>query len=95
MSDSTQSFVDLKNRLDEIVETVADDTLPLEEVLDLYEEAVGIGLTASRIMEEGISAHDAETEAEIDQSAAHGLDEVLPDDAGNSTEAASGPSVGL
>ncbi len=95
MSDSAQSFVDLKNRLDEIVETVADDTLPLEEVLDLYEEAVGIGLTASRIMEEGISAHDAEAEAKIDQSAAHGLDEVLPDDAGNSTEAASGPSVGL
>lgn len=97
MSDSAQSFVDLKNRLDEIVETVADDTLPLEEVLDLYEEAVGIGLTASRIMEEGISAHDAEAEAEakIDQSAAHGLDEVLPDDAGNSTEAASEPSVGL
>ena len=30
-------------------------------LLSLYEEAVGIGLTASRIMEEGIAAKEAES----------------------------------
>ncbi len=50
----SDSFLKLKTRLDEIVEIVSDDSLPLEEALDLYEEAVDIGLEASRIMEEGI-----------------------------------------
>lgn len=60
MSDSDLSFEELRIRLDEIVEAVSDEALPLEEALDLYEEAVGIGLQASRIMEEGITTHDAE-----------------------------------
>ena len=51
--DDARSFEDLKTRLDEIVALVSDDSLPLDEALDLYEEAVGIGLSASRIMEEG------------------------------------------
>lgn len=60
MGDSDQSFEDLKSRLDEIVEAVSNEDLPLEEALDLYEEAVGIGLQASRIMEEGITARDSD-----------------------------------
>ena len=51
-----QSFEDLKLRLDRIVAAVSDEKLPLEEALSLYEEAVGIGLAASRIVEEGIAA---------------------------------------
>lgn len=73
-----QSFEDLKGRLDEIVAAVSDEELPLDEALDLYEEAVGIGLAASRIMEEGIAAQAAQADeaeaaradAESDQSAA-------------------------
>lgn len=49
------SFEDMKDRLDEIVSLVSDDSLPLDEALNLYEEAVGIGLRASRIMEEGLA----------------------------------------
>ena len=69
----THSFEDLKSRLDEIVSLVSDDTLPLEEALDLYEEAVGIGLQASRIMEEGIAERQAsqeeqETSTDVDPS---------------------------
>lgn len=56
-----QSFEDIKARLDEIVAAVSDEELPLDEALSLYEEAVGIGLTASRIMEEGITAKEAES----------------------------------
>ncbi len=62
-----QSFEDIKLRLDQIVAAVSDEELPLEEALSLYEEAVGIGLAASRIVEEGIAAkNDAEQEASLD-----------------------------
>lgn len=60
-----QTFEDIKARLDEIVEAVSDEELPLDQVLGLYEEAVGIGLAASRIMEEGIAANTAEA---VDQA---------------------------
>lgn len=59
-SQAPQTFEDIKARLDEIVAAVSDEELPLDEALSLYEEAVGIGLTASRIMEEGIAAKEAE-----------------------------------
>ncbi len=59
-SSSEHTFEDLKTRLDEIVEIVNDDTLPLEEALKYYEEAVTLGLEASNILEQGIaeSAND-------------------------------------
>lgn len=67
VTDGSQSFGDLKSRLDEIVSLVSDSELPLDQALDLYEEAVGIGLQASRIMEEGIAAQ--ETDAVSDNGA--------------------------
>lgn len=60
-SQAPQTFEDIKARLDEIVAAVSDEELPLDEALSLYEEAVGIGLTASRIVEEGIAAKVAES----------------------------------
>ena len=60
-SQAPQTFEDIKARLDEIVAAVSDEELPLDEALSLYEEAVGIGLTASRIMEEGIAAKEGES----------------------------------
>ena len=62
--DDARSFEDIKTRLDEIVSLVSDDSLPFDEALDLYEEAVGIGLQASRIMEEGIAEKEAEQAAQ-------------------------------
>ena len=59
-SQAPQTFEDIKARLDEIVAAVSDEELPLDEALSLYEEAVGIGLTASRIVEGGIAAKEAE-----------------------------------
>ena len=56
-SQAPQTFEDIKARLDEIVAAVSDEELPLDEALSLY----GIGLTASRIMEEGIAAKEAES----------------------------------
>lgn len=60
-SQAPQTFEEIKARLDEIVAAVSDEELPLDEALSLYEEAVGIGLTASRIVEEGIAAKEAES----------------------------------
>lgn len=60
-SRAPQTFEDIKARLDEIVAAVSDEELPLDEALSLYEEAVGIGLTASRIVEEGIATKEAES----------------------------------
>lgn len=65
--ESYKTFEDLKVRLDEIVEAVSDDDLPLDEALDLYEEAVSLGLRASDLLEEGIEARRA---AEAEASAA-------------------------
>ena len=62
--DDARSFEDIKTRLDEIVSLVSDDSLTLDEALDFYEEAVGIGLQASRIMEEGIAEKEAEQAAQ-------------------------------
>lgn len=49
-----QSFDSVKERLDEIVEAVNDEDMSLEATLDLYEEAVKLGMQASAILEENI-----------------------------------------
>ena len=48
MKRNTESFEEVKRRLDEIVDAVADDDLPLDDALKLYEEAVQLGLRVSR-----------------------------------------------
>lgn len=75
-AEDARSFEDLKTRLDEIVTLVSDDTLPLDEALDLYEEAVGIGLQASRIMEEGIAEQAADAQDEQPNSQSESSAEV-------------------
>mgnify|MGYP004445676679 CR=1 FL=1 len=42
----------LKARLEAIVEAVGDESLPLDEALSLYEEAVSLGMRASEMVEE-------------------------------------------
>lgn len=62
--ESYESFDQVKARLDEIVDAVGSSEMPLDEALSLYEEAVGLGLRASELLEENIEARDAEDEAE-------------------------------
>ena len=52
--ESYESFESVQGRLDEIVDAVGNDDLSLDEALNLYEEAVGLGLRASDLLEEGI-----------------------------------------
>ena len=62
--ESYASFDQVKARLDEIVDAVGSSEMPLDEALSLYEEAVGLGLRASELLEENIEARDAEDGAE-------------------------------
>lgn len=55
-----QTVEALKVRLDEIVEQVNDETLPLDQALDLYEEAVSLGLQVSHLLEQDIANKNAE-----------------------------------
>ena len=59
-------FASVKQRLDEIVQAVSDDEMPLDEALDLYEEAVALGMRASDLLEEGIVLAEEQTQAEAD-----------------------------
>lgn len=68
VSSEATSFRELKARLDEIVELVSDDSLPLEDALKYYEEAVGLGLEASNILEQGINANTAEHDLAQEQA---------------------------
>lgn len=61
-----QTFEDVKSRLDQIVDAVSDESLPLDEALALYEEAVGLGLRASDLLEENIEAQRAADQTEGD-----------------------------
>ena len=63
-SGSYDTFEAVKSRLDEIVDAVNDDALPLDDALALYEEAVALGLRASDLLEENIEAHRASDEAD-------------------------------
>ncbi len=77
------SFDSLKARLDEIVELVSDESMPLEDALSLYEEAVGLGLKASSMLEADIALSNAaldsaEEQAQAQESAVSG-EEILRD----------------
>ena len=59
-----RDFGGVKERLEEIAQAVSDESLPLDEALDLYEEAVALGLKASDLLEEGIRVDQAELEGD-------------------------------
>ncbi len=56
---NSESFEDVKVRLDEIVEAVSSDDISLDDALKLYEEAVELGLVASSLLEENLEASNA------------------------------------
>ena len=64
-----QDFEAIKARLDEIVDAVNDDSIPLDDALDLYEEAVALGMRVSEVLEEGIKVDDAALDDPADAEA--------------------------
>ena len=58
----TNGFDAIRTRLEEIADAVGNEEMPLDEALDLYEEAVALGLRATDMLEEGISVIDAQSD---------------------------------
>ena len=63
-NDHLQDFEAIKTRLEEIVEAVNDESIPLDDALDLYEEAVELGMRVSDVLEDGIEVDKAALEGE-------------------------------
>ena len=52
MDDKTRrSFADIRDRLEEIASRVRSDDVPLDDALDLYDEAVKLGMKATELLE--------------------------------------------
>ena len=52
------TFEDVNDRLKEIRFRVEDSDTPLDDALDLFEEAVQLGMQASSLLEDGIAQQD-------------------------------------
>lgn len=83
----TADFKGVKERLHQIAEAVDDPELSLDEALDLYEEAVALGLQASDLLEVGI------TEEEVQAAASEGGLETPGADDGNDGATSEGVGV--
>ena len=59
----------VKSRLDQIIEAVSDESIPLDDALSFYEEAVKLGMKATEIMEADLLGRDDEADAASDQGA--------------------------
>ncbi|MBQ9043608.1 MAG: exodeoxyribonuclease VII small subunit [Eggerthellaceae bacterium] len=82
-------FETVKARLEEIARAVDDENLSLDDALDLYEEAVKLGLQASNLLEVGIVveeepvAEEATGESVGAQTSAPGSPQANDDNAPN------------
>ena len=56
-------FEAIKERLEQIAKAVDDENMPLDDALDLYEEAVKLGLQASSLLEASIVVDEPEADA--------------------------------
>ena len=58
----------IEARLKEIVEAVSADDISLDDSLDLYEEAVDLGMKASNVVEQNVLInHDTNKNQELEQ----------------------------
>lgn len=68
------SFADIQQRLDQILDEVANDQVSLDDALALCEEAVALGLSASAMLEDDVTQEERDSQAascsETEQDAA-------------------------
>lgn len=57
-------FADIQQRLDQILNEVNDDQVSLDDALALCEEAVALGLSASALLEDGVTEEERDAAAE-------------------------------
>lgn len=65
---SQQDFGAVKQRLEFIADAVGNEEMPLEEALDLFEEAVALGMKVGDLLEIGLD--DAEEAVSAEEGAA-------------------------
>lgn len=73
------TYESINARLKQILATVDDPEIPLNDALDLFEEAVQLGMQASSLLEEGIAARD--TSSAVDDEEQTDVREGLSADA--------------
>lgn len=71
-AEQLSEFAAVKARLEEIARAVDDEDLPLDDALDLYEEAVKLGLKASSLLEVGIVVEEEPPADEASEGSAEG-----------------------
>ena len=73
---SLDDFEAIKLRLEEIVTAVSDESLPLDDALDLYEEAVELGMRISDVLEDGIEVDAVTFDQPVASASSVAADEV-------------------
>lgn len=73
---SLDDFEAIKLRLEEIVTAVSDESISLDDALDLYEEAVELGMRISDVLEDGIEVDAEASEQSIASAPSVAADEV-------------------
>ena len=61
-AEEPNEFATVKARLEEIARAVDDENISLDDALDLYEEAVKLGLKASDLLEVGIVVEEEQAD---------------------------------
>ena len=99
-TEQPNEFEAVKARLEEIAREVDDENLSLDDALDLYEEAVKLGLQATNLLEVGIEVEEPDAEpgtnpdAVPDPTPLVPVNEAAPDDArGGATSAPGSPQA--
>ncbi len=76
-NEARKSYSEVKTRLDEIVDAVSVEDISLDDALDLYEEAVKLGMQVGDLIEEDISAEEAGQSAEASDAQVGDMREPL------------------
>jgi exodeoxyribonuclease VII small subunit len=71
----TSSYSQVNDRLKQIIAQVSDGSIALDDALDLFDEAVQLGVRASTLMEEDITSRDLAA-ASDEADAAHATEDV-------------------
>lgn len=91
--ETTASFDAVKERLERIAEEVAQEDIPLDEALALYEEAVLLGLSACDLSEADLAQADAAAAADGEDGAASQAPEGASDGEADDAPPAAAPAV--
>lgn len=83
VNDTKANFEEVKTRLNEIVDEVAAEDISLDNALDLYEEALKLGMQVSSLLEKDIAA--AEVQAAVERMDADAAEQAQSETSHSST----------